>query len=248
MAAQTVTILGVIYDINNTHHIHLNNQDLTDIPREVFQLTNLKNLSIANNQITEIPDEIINLQQLMFLYFQDNQITTISENLLGLPNLRMIMLYRNPLTITNIRFLKRLKQEHHNHPNIYATINGIDQFASQQNINRIINNYERPQRVGTRMAREVAHRRVPSELVDKIGNFLHEQNVNVPRIEENNNHAAYRTVYPQLRNQKLNGRNIGHLKPKNMKHFLKKGGRKHKKNTRKNKKKRSKMTHKKRRR
>lgn len=218
-AAQTVTILRQIYDINNTINIDLGGRNLTYFPHEIFQLTNLKSLIISNNKIIKIPDEIINLQQLAFLYIRNNQITTISENLLGLPNLRMIMLFINPLTNINMRFLKRLNQEHPNHPYIYITINDNSIFANQQIFNTVINNYERPQRVNIRMARYVTGKKgFPDEISSYIENYLHEPIINVPRIKENPNYSTYRTVYPQLQNQKLNGINISYLNPKNIRY------------------------------
>ena len=220
-ALQSVTILGKNYDINNTTNIDLSGKNLTQFPHEIFRLTNLKSLIISYNKITEIPDKIINFQQLKFLYIRNNQITTISENLLRLPALRMIMLYKNPLTNINMHFLKRLNQQHLYPSYIYITINDDCILANQKIFNRVINIYERPQRVNTRMARCVSgKKRLPNEISFYIEKYLHDPIINVPRIKENFNNFAYRTVYSQLQKQKLYGKNIISLNPKNIKHLI----------------------------
>jgi internalin A len=82
---------------SNSRKLDLSSQELTEIPREVFQLQNLTRLSLYNNQIVEIPDTIAELQNLTRLYLFRNQIVEIPDAIAELQNLTRLSLSRNQI-------------------------------------------------------------------------------------------------------------------------------------------------------
>jgi internalin A len=98
---------------NHNRTLDLSNQNLTEIPREIFQLQNLRSLDLYNNQIVKIPDEITQLQNLRLLYLSSNQIVEIPDAITQLQNLTELYLSRNqiveiPDAITQLQNLKEL--------------------------------------------------------------------------------------------------------------------------------------------
>ncbi len=86
---------------------------ITEIPKEIWNLTNLEMLSLDWNQITEIPKEIWNLTKLSLLDLEWNQITEIPKEIWNLTNLEWLCLRWNKLTeipkeiwnFTNLKWL-----------------------------------------------------------------------------------------------------------------------------------------------
>jgi Leucine-rich repeat (LRR) protein len=74
---KSVELWGVVYSIENTTSINLENSGLTgEIPPEIGNLTNLTELYLHDNQLTgSIPSEIGNLTNLTYLWLNDNQLT-----------------------------------------------------------------------------------------------------------------------------------------------------------------------------
>ena len=99
-----VTLWGVVYSIESTTEIVINNLDsegLTgSIPPEIGNLTNLIKLRLDFNQLTgPIPPEIGNLTNLEVLSLRDNQLTgSIPSEIGNLTNLTLLSLSNNQLT------------------------------------------------------------------------------------------------------------------------------------------------------
>jgi internalin A len=78
--------------------LNLSEQELTELPPELFELTNLTALVLKGNQLTDLPPEIVQLTNLTTLYLYDNQLTTLPPEIVQLPKLRALHLDGNPLT------------------------------------------------------------------------------------------------------------------------------------------------------
>jgi len=73
-------------------------EQLTQIPLEVFELEQLKVLKLSNNALTSIPDSISRLQNLTELYLGGNQLTNLPDSITPLQNLTVLYLGGNKLT------------------------------------------------------------------------------------------------------------------------------------------------------
>ena len=98
---------------HNVEKLDLSNQNLTEIPRAVFQLKNLKELYLSGNQIVKISDAIAQLQNLKTLYLYNNQILEIPDAITKLQNLTRLYLSKNqiveiPDAISKLQNLKLL--------------------------------------------------------------------------------------------------------------------------------------------
>jgi hypothetical protein len=99
--------------LTQLEELFLNNNLLTEIPKELCELQNLNELHIDTNDITQLPIEIINLENLDYFRVYDNPI----ENLL------------NPLIQ---RFLARFENRTAN--NFYNDTQNIHSSSIQQSI------------------------------------------------------------------------------------------------------------------
>jgi internalin A len=97
MASDEVLISIKIAADSNSNELHLSNENLTEIPREVFQLQNLTLLDLSFNQIVKIPAAIAKLQNLRTLYLHHNQIVKISDAISQLQNLKELYLSGNQI-------------------------------------------------------------------------------------------------------------------------------------------------------
>jgi len=77
--------------------LSLTDQQLTEVPPEVFELVDLVELSLADNSLISIPDEIEGLGDLEEIYLYKNQLTDLPDALFRLPRLRKIMAQENAL-------------------------------------------------------------------------------------------------------------------------------------------------------
>ena len=68
----------------NITGLHLDKNELTEIPAEILQLKNLQVLSLSFNQLTSIPGEIGKLGNLQRLDLRSNQLASIPEEITGL--------------------------------------------------------------------------------------------------------------------------------------------------------------------
>lgn len=53
----------------------MNNNQLTELPKQIGELTNLLYLEIGNNQLTTLPDEIKYLTNLQELHIERNKLS-----------------------------------------------------------------------------------------------------------------------------------------------------------------------------
>jgi len=77
--------------------LDLSDEELHDIPKEVFRCSNLEHLILINNNITKIPKEISKLTKLRLLSLSDNDISYIPRHICKLVNLRNLELDGNLL-------------------------------------------------------------------------------------------------------------------------------------------------------
>ena len=75
---------------NEVYLLDLEDQGLTQIPKEVFLFPNLKGLNLKYNDLTSIPDSIRLLKNLKVLSFAFNSINTIPNSIASLINLEYI--------------------------------------------------------------------------------------------------------------------------------------------------------------
>ena len=78
--------------------LDLSNQELTEIPVDIFQLTNLTVLHLEINQLTALPPEIGQLAQLTELHLEGNRLTVLPAEIGQLDQLIDLRLAGNQLT------------------------------------------------------------------------------------------------------------------------------------------------------
>ncbi|MCQ6957087.1 leucine-rich repeat domain-containing protein [Mucilaginibacter aquariorum] len=81
----------------NASKIDLSNQNLKEIPQEIFQCTYLQKLNLSNNQIRVVPKEISKLSHLRNLDLSGNNIQVLYGKLFELKKLEILILNRNKL-------------------------------------------------------------------------------------------------------------------------------------------------------
>ncbi len=59
--------------------IDLSNNELTEVPQELFEFKNLKKLFVAHNKITGLPDKLVLMKSLEEADFSHNQIDTVTD-------------------------------------------------------------------------------------------------------------------------------------------------------------------------
>jgi len=89
--------------------LDLSNNNLINIPSDIFRLINLEVLNLNNNSIKEIPAEISKLINLEVLLLENNKITELPKELLSLEKLKYIRLRNNNLK--EIKSLKAIKEK-----------------------------------------------------------------------------------------------------------------------------------------
>ena len=82
----------------NLTELRLVNNNLNEVPAEIFKLTNLIELDMGNNLIKELPGQLSTLINLRELYFYANQISSIPHELTQLSFLSVINLAYNFFT------------------------------------------------------------------------------------------------------------------------------------------------------
>lgn len=84
-------------DFSKIDDITLNNQQITNIPKEIGNLINLQSLQLFSNEIDKIPIEISNLSNLRDLFLGQNYITEIPIEIFNLPSLQFLWLEGNQI-------------------------------------------------------------------------------------------------------------------------------------------------------
>ncbi len=104
--------LSVIQSIKSTQQkeVHLNFQELAEIPDSVWELTEITHLFLTGNKIENIPDNIQLLTQLQYLDISANKLTHLPDSILNLEKLNTLDISSNLLTHLpdNIHLLRNL--------------------------------------------------------------------------------------------------------------------------------------------
>ena len=77
--------------------IHLPNNQIKEVPKEIGRLINLQSLNLYNNQIKKVPKEIGQLINLQSLCLDNNQIKQVPKELGVLIHLQRLYLYNNQI-------------------------------------------------------------------------------------------------------------------------------------------------------
>ncbi len=83
---------------SDVHILHLSNQEIKNLPRQIANLKNLRKLDLRYNQLTTLPKEIGQLHNLQSLSLYGNLLSTLPEEIGHLKNLKELDLGRNLLT------------------------------------------------------------------------------------------------------------------------------------------------------
>nr|WP_321407876.1 leucine-rich repeat domain-containing protein [uncultured Carboxylicivirga sp.] len=75
--------------------LDLSNQNLTEIPKEVFRFKRLRVLKLSGNKLKKLPPELASLSQLERLDLSNNQITVLHASIGKLSNLKVLNLNNN---------------------------------------------------------------------------------------------------------------------------------------------------------
>jgi len=78
--------------------VDISNQQLAQIPSQVFDMANLQTLYLHMNQVDEIPDVITKLTNLQVLYLNQNKLTQFPTIVCSMPSIRELHLGRNRIT------------------------------------------------------------------------------------------------------------------------------------------------------
>lgn len=137
-------------NIKDATHLYLSNNNLSHIPKFIYNLRNLECLSLANNNITneDIPLNFnILLPKLTYLNIDNNQLTYIPDSICNMINLQTLYLSNNRISCINpnIKNLTKLKYIDLSHNNIstiptsFSCLNLDLLFINDNNINVIKN-------------------------------------------------------------------------------------------------------------
>jgi len=124
-----------IGNLTNLETLNLNDNELTELPKEIGNLTNLENLELTRNELTELPKEIGNLTKLMRLFLSGNKLTNLPKEIGNLTNLVILWLRGNKLTdlpkeIGNLPKLKFIFAEQNNIKKLPEELNKIKVILS----------------------------------------------------------------------------------------------------------------------
>ena len=100
-----------IYTIYTIKNLHLSNQEIIELPKEIGILINLEHLYLANTKLTKLPIEIGNLINLQTLDLSSNYLSELPGEIGNLINLENLDLHNNKLLYvpTEMGFLFNLK-------------------------------------------------------------------------------------------------------------------------------------------
>ena len=97
---------------NKLKDLHLDNNNLSSLPKEIGNLKNLETLHLDRNSVTSLPKEIGNLKNLEYLELYGSNLTSLPSSIGNLKNLKLISIKGSILTslpkeIGNLKNLKR---------------------------------------------------------------------------------------------------------------------------------------------
>jgi len=87
-------------ELKKSTELLLGNQNLLNIPSELFNLTNLKELWLGHNFLEILPSNIGNLNKLKKLSLSNNKLTKLPKDIIKLTELDTLALDTNPLELT----------------------------------------------------------------------------------------------------------------------------------------------------
>ena len=104
--------LSVIQSIKSTQQkeVHLNFQELSEIPDALWELTEITHLFLTGNKIETIPDSIQQLTQLRYLDISANKLVRLPDSILKLKKLNTLDISSNSLSLlpSNINQFRNL--------------------------------------------------------------------------------------------------------------------------------------------
>ncbi|MCU0391701.1 MAG: leucine-rich repeat domain-containing protein [Thermoflexibacter sp.] len=114
----------------NVKKLDLSNQNLKEIPAEVFKFSKLQSLNLSNNQISQLPDQIQVLESLQELDISNNQLNTVSSKIDDLSFLKKLNLSNNqlvdiPEVLSNLRVLEELNLANNQKLNFKKVLNDL---------------------------------------------------------------------------------------------------------------------------
>jgi len=91
--------------------LHLDGNQLTDLPEWIGDLKELRALWVRNNQLSAVPTCVQQLKKLEDLYLNGNQLTDLPEWIGDLKELRWLYLSGNPFTVDGMRSVQKAKDK-----------------------------------------------------------------------------------------------------------------------------------------
>lgn len=91
--------------LKSLKYLHLHDNLIQCLPREIDNLSNLTSLFLYENSINNIPKELSNLVKLEYLYLNNNKLKYIPQELGNLKNLRIFNLSNNHIYAIQLQHL-----------------------------------------------------------------------------------------------------------------------------------------------
>ena len=107
---QLVGLPTSIQKLNSLQRLHLDGNNLTELPAEIGDLKELSWLSVRNNQLVDLPTSIHKLNRLEKLKLDGNNFTELPAEIGDLKELKELHVSGNPLTVDAIKFALKLEK------------------------------------------------------------------------------------------------------------------------------------------
>ena len=75
--------IPVLSKLPNLKSLHLENDGLKVLPKNIYKLNQVESLYLNNNQFKQLPKEIKRLTNLRYLYFHDNMLMLPNQDILN---------------------------------------------------------------------------------------------------------------------------------------------------------------------
>lgn len=102
---------SAFFKLNKLEDLFLNDNYLTELPKDIQTLQKLERLILSRNKLINIPDEIGHLYDLRKLSFAENKIQTLPEHFYELTNLKLLYLHNNDIHKIDPKIKKLSKLE-----------------------------------------------------------------------------------------------------------------------------------------